>query len=300
MRVVVGVLILLLSGAVNSHDAVKSDVFAEIVITPKISVLQGKGGNIGLIKGEDGFSIIDDDYKQNDHALVDILAKVTSSVGMPNGSVPDYVINTHWHRDHTGGNEILGGDSIIVAHENVRKRLSTQQSIDLFNLNLPPISEAGLPQITYQSSISFHIYDQTLTMVHYPNGHTDGDSVVFMQPANVVHMGDHYFQGRFPFIDIQNGGDVRGMARNIENVLSLIDDKTVVIPGHGGLSDKQELASYKDMLKSSMEAVNDCHKAGLDLIACQQKGLSPINGSWGKGFINETTWIKILYRNLRD
>jgi len=257
-----------------------------------IEMLSGKGGNIGVLKGEDGLLLIDDDYAEMTPALEAALKELGGAESVT------YLINTHWHGDHTGGNEFLGSHAFIVAHDNVRKRLLEEQEVKLFNMKTKPYPEKALPEITYSQVITLHFGGEEVEIVHYPSGHTDGDSVVFFNNSNVVHMGDHFFNGIFPFVDVDNGGDVENMARNVNAVLARIDEDTKVIPGHGALGDKKDLQAFHDMLVGTTTEVKAMMAEGLDLAAIQAHGLSDQWQPWTKGFLSTEMWIGIIHASL--
>ncbi|MCK9504489.1 MAG: MBL fold metallo-hydrolase [Porticoccaceae bacterium] len=266
--------------------------FSRSVVTGSIEMLSGKGGNIGVLKGEDGLLLIDDDYADMTPALETALQEL--------GGVESviYLINTHWHGDHTGGNELLGSHALIVAHDNVRKRLTTEQEVKLFNMKTQPYPEKALPEITYSQVITLHFGGEEVEIVHYPSGHTDGDSVVFFKNSNVVHMGDHFFNGIFPFVDVDNGGNVENMANNVKAILAQIDGDTKVIPGHGALGDKKDLQAFYDMLVGTTAEVKAMMAEGLDLAAIQERGLSEQWQPWTKGFLSTEVWIGIIHASL--
>lgn len=296
MKNLLGLVVLLVSPVIYAHsdagtsNSTKGVEFKEVFVTEKLSMLQGKGGNIGLLKGDDGLLLIDDDYSVNVGALEASLDKIEGK--------PKFVINTHWHGDHTGGNEHLGEYVTIVAHDNVRKRLSTHQEIKFFGMKMAPSPKSALPVVTYDRSLVIHFNGQALNVVHYPNGHTDGDSIVLIQPANVVHMGDHFFAGRFPFVDLESGGDVMGMANNIKVVIGQLDREVKIIPGHGPLSTLDDLKAYHQMLMETSLLIQAAIDQGLKLDAIQKQGLPAKWKSWGVGFINQDTWIKTVYSSL--
>ena len=266
--------------------------FTEVEVTSNIAMLQGKGGNLALLSGEQGLVLVDDDYQEMSSALT---AVITAKGGL---NKLTYLINTHWHGDHTGGNLVLGEQATIVAHDNVRTRLLSAQEIKLFNMKSQPYPEHALPSVTYANSLSLHINDEHIQLLHLANGHTDGDSVVFFKQANVVHMGDHFFNGIFPFVDVGTGGNVFTLTENIAHVLDLIDDKTKVIPGHGPLANKQDLKDFHTMLVSTSSAVKMMANKGQSLEQIQVEGLGVRWSSWSKGFLSEAVWISIIHSSL--
>lgn len=252
----------------------------------------GKGGNILLSTGDDGVLLVDNDYKELSPALKEVLINFG---GIDN---VDFVINTHWHGDHSEGNFLLGRNSTIVAHENVRKRLSTDQSIPFFKMESKPYPKDALPDITYKSDTTIHHNGYTIELIHFPNSHTDSDSVVFFKEANLAHMGDLYFNGFFPFVDVDNGGNVLKMAANIDQILARLDEASIVVPGHGPMSNKQELQQFNAMLKGTSKEVAALKNSGVSLEKIQKQGLSKEWKRWTKGFIPEQAWIAMIYASL--
>ncbi len=257
-----------------------------------IYVIQGRGGNIGLSVGDDGAFMIDDKFAP---MADNIKAKVAE---ISPGTSIEFVLNTHWHRDHTGGNESFHSDgSVIVSHENVRKRLESGGAINFFNAEVPPANPGALPMITFTKNMSFHMNGQQLDIMMVGSGHahTDGDSVVFFSPANIVHTGDLYFNGFYPFIDPDNGGSVTGVVEAVDEILSKIDDDTIVIPGHGPLSNKSELTAYRDMLSIVAENISSLKAEGKsvdEIIAT--KPTADFDEAWGGGFIKPDSWVKLV------
>lgn len=276
--------------AENHHH--QGNSFQVKSLTDNISMLQGKGGNIGILTGKQGVLMIDDDFQDMSPALQKTLQQFGGQEKLT------YIINTHWHGDHTQGNMHFGHHAQIIAHDNVRKRLLTSQEIKLFKMKSEPYPEHALPSITYQQAMTLHINGEEVHLIHLPSGHTDGDSVVFFKKSNVVHMGDHFFNGFFPFVDVDSGGDVMGMAKNIDHILTLIDDETVLIPGHGPVSDKAELKQFRAMLEGTYLEVEAMHKQGLTLEQMQSKGLSAQWNDWTDGFLSTEVWISILYNSM--
>jgi len=279
-----------LSMADKHHGAPKS--YKSTQITDAVFMLQGKGGNIGLLKGKDGLLLIDADFKVMSVALKQEIAK--------HGGVDklSYIINTHWHGDHTQGNYELGKYAPILAHDNVRTRLLTSQEIKLFKMVTEPYPAHAVPSITYDAHMSLHMNGEHLWVKHFSNGHTDGDSVVFFKNSNIVHTGDHFFSGFFPFVDVDHGGNVLNMAANVKQILAMIDDKTVIIPGHGPKSNKQDLQAFHDMLTGTSAEVEALMKQGMSLEQIQEKGLSSKWDAWTKGFLSTKVWISIVYNSL--
>jgi len=273
-----------------SHE--HSPSFTSTQITPQITLLQGKGGNVAALTGEQGTLIIDDDYQDMSPALKTALKPLGGLEKLT------YVINTHWHGDHTGGNKALGEHTTIIAHDNVRKRLLTRQEIKLFNMVSEPYPSVALPSVTYEKSMRLYFNDEEVELLHLAKGHTDGDSVVIFKKANVVHMGDHFFNGFFPFVDASSGGNVLTMAKNVTIMLDRIDENTTIIPGHGPLAKKADLAAFRDMLLGTAKEVQTMKNKGMNLETMQAEGLSDKWDSWTDGFLNTKTWISIIDASL--
>ncbi len=283
---------LISSYALAEEHHAETPSFTSTEVSKNLWMLQGKGGNVALMTGQQGILMIDDDYKEMSPALVE---QVKHFGGLDKLT---YIINTHWHGDHTGGNFALGSHAQIIAHDNVRTRLLSSQEIKLFKMVSKPYPEKALPDVTFTKAMTLHINDEEIKIVHFSNGHTDGDSIVFFKKANVVHMGDHHFSGFFPFVDIDHGGNVLNMAKNIKEVLAIISDTTQIIPGHGPLSNKADLQDFHDMLVGTSAEVQKMKDEGLKLEQIKSKGLSKQWDSWTDGFISSETWIDIVYNSL--
>ena len=257
-------------------------------ITGNVYMLQGRGGNIGAITGMDGILIVDDDYK----AVSPKLAAALKELG---SEKPRFILNTHWHGDHTEGNEFFGKDSTIIAHVNVRKRLLDPPVI--FGMKTPPYSSYALPIVTYTESMALHINGEEVRLVHYPNGHTDGDTVVFFKNANVVHLGDDFFVGRFPFVDVDSGGSVQGLINNIATLIKQIPADAKIIPGHGPLATIEDLKTYHQTLIDTSNLIQAEMKKGKSAEEIRKTGLPEKYKDWGTGFIKTDMWIEIVYRS---
>ena len=274
---------LLLSGISAAATVLaQDDRFANVTIetvpvTGNISMLIGSGGNIGVSTGEDGLLIIDDQYAP-------LAAKIRAALSQLNPDAPKFLLNTHFHGDHTGGNADFGVASIIIAHENVRGRLVAEDS-----------PSPALPVITFDDDVTVHFNGENITLIHMPRGHTDTDSVVMFEDSNVVHMGDHFFNGGFPFVDLANGGTVQGYLSNLEKALSWIDDETSVIPGHGPLGSKADLLAFYNVVKDTSTTIRVMKSQGVSAEEAVTEGLSDEYESWGQGFINEQRWIETVF-----
>ena len=257
-------------------------------VSGNVYMLQGRGGNIGAIVGMDGILIVDDDYK----ALSTKIAAALKELG---SDKPRFIFNTHWHGDHTEGNEFFGKDSIIMAHVNVRKRLLDPPVI--FGEKTAPYQSFALPILTYTESMTLHINGEEIRAVHYPNGHTDGDTVVFFKNANVVHLGDDFFNGFFPFVDLDSGGSVQGMINNVATLINQIPADAKLIPGHGPLATLNDLKAYHQALVETSAIVQAAMKKGMSVDAIKKAGLPEKYKQWGSGFVKTDFWIETVYRS---
>lgn len=261
-----------------------------VAVAGNVHMLMGQGGNIGVCVGEDGTFLIDDQFAPMHDQIKAAVEELTDEPVR-------FLVNTHWHGDHTGGNERFGeAGAVIVAHENVRKRLSVEQFQKSLGRKTPPSPKAALPVITFASDVAFHMNGEDIRVHHVDPAHTDGDSIVWFEKANVVHMGDVFFNGAYPFIDLDSGGSLRGMIAAVDHVLGKIDDRTKVIPGHGELGDKAALQRYRDLLAEVQERMRKLIAAGRtidDVLA--EKPTAEWDEQWGKGFMKPEVWVRIVY-----
>ena len=280
-----------------AQAGIAQDEKPEVKVTAlkgNLHLLQGRGGNVVASVGDDGILLVDDDYAEYAEAYEEALVGLGGD-----GATARFVINTHWHFDHVGGNNFWGErGAVIVAHHNVYERMSTRQEMKAFNRVVEPSPLAALPKVTFGDSLALRVNGGTIEVRHMPRGHTDGDSVVYFTSENLLHMGDHYFKDRFPFVDIGSGGNVFGFTANIEAALALADDDTVVIPGHGDIADKADLKRYHDMLVSTSAMVKAKLEEGMTVEAITEAGLGDEWDSWGSGFINEERWISFIAGSL--
>ena len=255
-------------------------------VAGNVYVLFGQGGNIGVSSGKDGILMIDDQFER----LAD---KIKSALKELGSDKPRFLFNTHWHGDHSGGNTVFGADSIIIAHTNVRKRLMTPNS---GGRESKPLAAIGLPIVTYDAGLSIHFNGEEVRAVHFPNGHNDGDTALFFTGSNVVHLGDDFFVGRFPFVDLNSGGSVEGLGRNIGELLKQIPSDAKIIPGHGAVSTLNDLKNYHQMLLETTGIVREKMKTkSLDDI--KKEGLPEKYKDWGTGFIKTDRWIETIYNS---
>lgn len=289
MKKPVSIRVLLAIGlALFAQASFAQDRFADVVVeaTPvrgSIYMLTGAGGNIGATVGDDGLMIIDDQYAP----LADRIATALADLA-PEDALR-YVINTHYHGDHTGTNEFFAGQrgAMILAHENVRVRLLDDENR----------GEAALPVLTWSEGITLYFNGEEIQVTYLP-GHTDGDSTVYFRDANVLHTGDLLFNGRFPYIDIDGGGSVSNYIEAQAKMLEMIDDETIVIPGHGPIGTKADLAAMHEMIKTSYQSVQRQVAEGMDLEAILDQGLPESLAQYSWAFINEARWLKILHRDV--
>ena len=273
----------------QEQDFSKVEVKAEKV-AEGVYVLTGAGGNIGLSIGKSGSLVIDDQYAPLSDKILAMIKTLS----------PDpvrFVVNTHWHGDHTGGNENLAKTgAFLVAHENVRKRMGSEQFIALFNQKVPASPEAALPVVTFAEGVSFHWNGDEVRAYHVAPAHTDGDTVVQFVKADVVHMGDCFFNGMYPFIDTSSGGKVDGVVAAADRVLAGVSDKTRIIPGHGPVASKADLQAYRDTVKAIRDRVAKLKAEGKTKeAAVAAKPSAEFDAKWGQGFVKPDVFVGLVY-----
>jgi glyoxylase-like metal-dependent hydrolase (beta-lactamase superfamily II) len=254
-----------------------------------VYMLQGAGGNIGVSVGADGILIVDDQFAP----LADKIRAALKTLG--EGKLK-FILNTHWHGDHTGGNTQFSSEAPIIAHTNVRRRLETDQNVLGEAVKASP--KEALPVVTFDDRLSVYFNNEEIRVIHFPHGHTDGDSVIFFTGSNVVHMGDDFFTGRFPFVDLDSGGSVEGARDNVGEILGKLPTGVKIIPGHGPLSSLDDLKLYHRMLVETIDLVQRQMRAGKTLDQIKAAGLPAEWNSWGTGFIKTDKWIETIYRSL--
>lgn len=254
-----------------------------VPVASGVHMLLGAGGNIGVSAGDDGVFLVDDQYAP-------LTERIRAAVARISGQPLRFVLNTHWHGDHTGGNAHFGGkEASIVAHSNVRKRLAGRSDL----------RREALPVITFDQSASVHFNGEEIKLLHHGPGHTDGDSIIHFSSANVVHMGDQFFNGRFPYIDLGSGGDVEGFVKTVDAVLQKIPADAKVIPGHGPLGNVDDLKKFREMLVETTGLVKKAIAEGKTLDQVKAAGLPEKWKEWGTGFINTSRWLEISYNSLK-
>lgn len=291
MRKLVAVLFALVASAAFAQQPDYSKVEVKATkVAGTVYMLTGAGGNIGVSSGEDGIVIVDDQFAP-------LAPKIKAALAGISDKPIKFILNTHYHGDHTGGNEVFGREAPIIAQENVRKRL---QSGTTFGTRVtPPAPKNALPVVTFDHKVTVHVNGEDIRAIHFPNGHTDGDAVIYFTQSNVVHMGDDFFNGGYPVVDLENGGSVRGMIADIEQILPTLPADVKIIPGHGPLGDKASLRAFADMLKATSGAVAAGIKAGKTLDQLKTDNvLAPWNDQWGKLFIKPDRFTETLYNDL--
>jgi cyclase len=288
--VIGGVLLCTVSCGIASKDASAAKVTVAHV-AGRVHMLTGEGGNIGVSAGEDGILMVDDQFARLSGEIRAALTKV-------HPGAPRYLINTHWHYDHTNGNTAFAEEATILAHANVRQRLSTTQVIRRLNKTVEPLPDAALPVITFDDAVTVHFNGEAIHVRHLPRGHTDGDSIVWFPESRVVHMGDQFFNGLYPFIDVESGGSVDGVIRNVASVLQWLPPDAKVIPGHGPLGDRDALQTYYQLLVETAVLVRQAISAGKSLADIQAAGMPDRWSGWSHGFLSTDTWLSIVYDSL--
>ena len=296
MRPVAAVAVLSLSASLamaqGEPDWSKIEIKAEKV-AGSVYMLYGvggfAGGNIGVSVGDDGIVLVDDQFEP-------LVPKIEAALKGVSDKPVRFVINTHFHGDHTHGNKVFGLKSTVIAHDNVRKRLAADESFD----NKPGTKAPphALPVITFDDQVSVHLNGETVRGLHVPAGHTDGDTVVYFTKSNVVHMGDDFFNGLYPFIDLENGGTVKGYLEAVEKVLAGVPEDAKIIPGHGPLATRTDLAAYLAMLKETSAIVQKGIDQGqtVDQLVAAKPLAKWDKWSW---FMTSDAFVKQLYNGLK-
>ena len=282
----------LLAGGAPAQDFDQVEI-QRIPVAGHVSMLLGQGGNIGVSAGPDGVILVDDQFAP-------LTEKIRKAVAAIDGREIRFVLNTHWHGDHTGGNESLAkAGAVIVAHENVRKRMSTEQFVKAMDRKVPPSPPAALPVVTFDRSVTFHWNGDEIHVLHVDPAHTDGDAIVHFRKADVLHMGDTFFNRLYPFIDASSGGSIDGMIAAAERGLGIAGEKTKIIPGHGPLASRADLEGFRAMLVAVRDRVKKLADAGksVDEIVAA-KPTKEFDAAFGGGFLDPDKFVRIVHSAL--
>lgn len=286
-------LLLAAPAAAQDQDFSKVDIKTQ-VLAPGIAVLFGAGGNIGVSAGADGTILIDDQFAP-------LTAKILAAVDKLGSPPVRFLLNTHWHFDHSGGNENLGkSGTVIIAQDNVRHRMSAEHVSSFLKSTTPPSPRAALPVVTFESGVTLHLNGDTITVTHVPTAHTDGDALVKFTRANVLHTGDVFVRyGGLPFIDTESGGSARGLLRGVDTALKLTDANTKIIPGHGEIASRADLLAYRAMLASIIGRVEAGIKAGQPLAAIIASKPAAAWDKDPKAFVRGDAFVTTVYNSLK-
>src|ERR1700758_524573 len=297
LAIILGAVILVAGGS-RAQDKDYSKVEIKVTkVSGNIYMLEGDGGNIAASVGEDGIVIVDDQFAP----LADKIQAALKNLKITDKLVR-FVINTHYHGDHTGGNEPFANTgSTVIAQDNVRKRLESGGNAgngSSIKMDFKPAPKGALPVITFDHDVTVHLNGEDIRALHFPAGHTDGDAIIFFPKNNVVHMGDDFVRYGFPFIDVSSGGSVQGMIAAMEKCSAQLPADVKVIPGHGQLSNLDDVRAFTTMLKETSAAVQkalDAHKT-LEQMK-QEKILEPWQ-KWSGDFVKTDAFIETLYNSL--
>ena len=286
--------VVLFFASINSLSAQDKPVeFTTFQLSDTVYMLRGRGGNIGISTGEDGLYIIDDQLRPITTQLLQAIRKISHKPIR-------FVINTHYHADHVGGNETIGdAGAVLIAHENIRKRMTTEQVSIFMNNSTPPYPKGALPVLTFNDRLSLHLNGETATAYYVANGHTDGDSIIHFPVSNVIHMGDMFFNGLYPYVDLDAGGAVQGLVAAANLALSMADESTRIIPGHGPLGMTEDLKNYRDYLVQAGANVQELIDKDMSL---QQIIAAEPTKEWdealGKTWITPAQFVTFIYNSL--
>jgi glyoxylase-like metal-dependent hydrolase (beta-lactamase superfamily II) len=279
--------------AAQGPDFEKVQVRTEKVGEGVWALMSGAGGNIGVSAGADGVFLVDDEWAP-------LTPKVKAAVAAISNRPLRFILNTHWHPDHTGGNENLGEAGVlIVAHDNVRRRMSADQFIEAFGMKVPPSPEKALPVVTFDNAVALHVNGDDIQAFHVPPAHTDGDAIVQFRRADVIHMGDLFLAGMYPFVDLTSGGSFEGVIAAADRALALAGEKTRIIPGHGPLATRADLRAYRDMMVTVRERLKPLVQAGKTAAEISAaKPTADLDAKWGAGFLKPDQFVDIVARSL--
>lgn len=258
-------------------------------VADSVYMLEGAGGNIGVSVGDDGIVIIDDQFAP-------LAPKIKAALKGISDKPVRFVINTHWHGDHVGGNAQFGTASTIIAQENVRKRM--QEGIKVPDREVKPYAKEALPIITFNDRATVHLNGEDIRAIHAARGHTDGDSIIYFMKSNVIHMGDDFVTYGFPFIDLESGGSVQGIVSAVEKVINTAPADAKIIPGHGQISAVADMKPFVQMIKDTRAKVEAGIKQGKTLDQLKQEKVLAGYEKWSGDFVNTDKWIETLYHDL--
>jgi len=291
-HILAAALLAALTAAAQDQDFSKVEI-RTTPLTDHVYMLMGAGGNLAVSAGDDAVFLVDDQFAPLTEKIAAAIAKISPKP-------VKFVINTHWHFDHTGGNENLGkGGTLIFAHENVRRRMDSEQFIAFMNMKQPPSPKAALPVVTFTASMSFHLNGEEIRAIHVANAHTDGDAIIHFTGSDVIHMGDVFFNGMYPFIDASSGGSIDGMVAACDQGLALANDRTKIIPGHGPLGDRAQLREYRDMLATIAARIKPLVAAGRSVEqVVAAKPTAGFDEKFGKGFVGPDKFAEMVAGSL--
>jgi glyoxylase-like metal-dependent hydrolase (beta-lactamase superfamily II) len=292
MKNILTFLFILISLSVVAQDWDTVQIEA-IKVSNNVYMLKGAGGNIGVITGDDGVLIVDNQFAP----LAD---KIKAAISEISSEAVKYVVNTHWHGDHMGGNEVFGADgSVIIAHDNVRTRVSTDQFMAFQKRDVPARPPVAWPIVTFSQDVTLYFNDEEI-LIHYATpAHTDGDAVVYFKNANVIHMGDAFVRYGYPFVDNSAGGSVTGMIGNLDTVIEMTNDQTQVIPGHGEIATRTDMIKFRDALKDIVKSIQNEIDQGHTLEDIQNSGITKeYDPEYEGGFIKGKDFVMFVYEDL--
>ncbi|MGE0171864.1 MAG: MBL fold metallo-hydrolase [Oligoflexales bacterium] len=283
--------IITLVGLLTVSIAEANDDFASVAIkstaiAPSIYMLEGAGGNITALVGEDGAFLVDDDFEE-------MAGKLVAKLRELKGDAPRFIVNTHFHYDHTGGNKVFGAKATIIASTGVRNRLMSEQT--LWKQQHPAFPPQALPTLTFDKEITLHLNGEDIRIVHFPRSHTDGDTVVFFNKGKIISLGDLYFAGMYPIFHPEHAGTLEGYVQNLRTVLRETPEDGKIVPGHGPLSNKSELELYISMIEASIDTVRRGVAKGRSLEDIQKDGLDKKWESYSHGYVSTDRWIAMIY-----